>query len=89
MNTLTKLSLTAIFASVLLANNAIADELTDNIRSAARQSFAELHSQNSQQAKIALHKTVLELVARQSAEQHAEKALLAFQVVDTDAVVTE
>lgn len=89
MNTLTALTLTAAFAGALLANNAMADDLTDQIRGAAQQQLQELHSHNQQQARIALHKTALELLARQTAEQDAATALLAYQAVHTAAVVAE
>ncbi|PKM19092.1 MAG: hypothetical protein CVV11_11865 [Gammaproteobacteria bacterium HGW-Gammaproteobacteria-15] len=89
MNTLTALTLTAAFAGALLANHAMADELTDQIRGAAQQQLQELHSHNQQQARIALHKTALELLARQTAEQDAATALLAYQAVRTAAVVAE
>ncbi|WP_240223752.1 hypothetical protein [Rheinheimera hassiensis] len=89
MNTLTALTLTAAFAGALLANNAMADDLTDQIRGAAQQQLQELHSHNQQQARIALHKTALELLARQTAEQDAATALLAYQAVYTAAVVAE
>lgn len=89
MKTLTALTLSVVCAGALLANNAMADELTDQIRGAAQQQLQELHSLNQQQARVALHKTALELLARQNAEQDAATALLAYQAAHTAVAVAE
>lgn len=83
MNKLTALILHATFVGTLLGNNVMADELTEQIRGTAEQQLQQLHSDNQQQARIALQKTALDLLARQTAAQDAATALLAYQAVHT------
>lgn len=89
MNTLTALTLTAAFAGALVTNNVQADELTDHVRGAALQQLQELRNDNQQQARLALRITALELLARQTAEQDAATALLAYHAAHTAVVMAE
>lgn len=89
MNTLTALTLTAALSGALLTHTVQADELTDQIQGAVQQQLQQLRSDNQQQARMALHKTALELVARQTAEQDAATALLANQAAHTASAVAE
>ena len=82
MNTLTAVTLTATFAASLFGAAAAADDLTLQVRETAEQQLIELRYSSQQQAKLALSQTVIDLLARQAAEQDSA-ALNVAQHVDS------
>ncbi|MDP2714892.1 hypothetical protein [Rheinheimera sp.] len=79
MNTLTALTFTACVTAGLYSTVAGADELTEQVRAAVPSSQTELRVTTAQQAQLAMHKTVIELLARHSAQQDAQALQLAYQ----------
>jgi hypothetical protein len=80
MNTLTALTFTACVSASLYSAVAGAEELTEQVRAAVRSSQTELRVATAQQARLAMHKTVIELLAQQQAQQDAPALQLAYQV---------
>ncbi|NRQ41083.1 hypothetical protein HRH59_00645 [Rheinheimera sp. YQF-2] len=89
MNTLTALTLTACFAASLHSAAAGADELTEQIRTEVQLTQTELRADTVLQARRALHKTAIELLAQHTAQQDAQTALLAYQAQHSAPVEAE
>ncbi|MGP9800145.1 hypothetical protein [Rheinheimera sp. NSM] len=88
MNTLTALTFTACVSASLCSAVAGADDLTEQVR-AAVSSQTELRVATVQQARLAMHKTVIELLAQQHAQQDAPALQLAYQVQYSAQVAAE
>lgn len=78
MKTLTALVVTAAVFAGTCTVTAQADELATQLRTDVRSQLITLQQLNKLQAEEALHKTVIDVIARQTAEQDVD-ALLAFQ----------
>jgi hypothetical protein len=80
MNTLTALTLSTTFAASLFSAAAMGNEIDAQMRTVAEQQLTELSQGNRHQARLALIKTGMELLAWQSAEQYAAAMLHAEQM---------
>lgn len=89
MNTLTALTFAACVSASLCSAVAGADELTEQVRAAVPSPQTELRVATAQQARLAMHKTVIELLARQHAQQDAPALQLAYQVQHSAQVEAE
>ena len=76
MNTLTALTLTTTFAASLFSTTALADDLSQQLHADANRHMTALHSVIKEQAQIALSKTVIDVLAHQTALQDAAPLLL-------------
>lgn len=82
MNTLTALTLTATFSASLFSAAAVADDLVTQVRADTERHLIELRHSSQHQAKLALSQTVIDLLARQAADQDSA-ALKVAQHVDS------
>lgn len=83
-------TLTAFFFTASLCSAAVsANDLSAQLHADAQAQLSELRQANQHNARLAMNKTVIEVAARQAAEQGAADSLLAFQPAEPSVAAAE